>query len=85
MAFYGLVQATARQNTFSKQVDTQIEQSKTANIQLFNDRLGRGVELLANDDMTLRKAGIRVLKDLAASVDVVNQKNIIANKLHNKK
>lgn len=82
MAFYGLVQATARQNTFSKQVDTQIEQSKTANIQLFNDRLGRGVELLANDDMTLRKAGIRVLEDLAARVDVVNQKNIIANILH---
>jgi uncharacterized protein YjbI with pentapeptide repeats len=82
MAFYGLVQATKRQESFAEQVDTQIKQAETAETQLFNDRLGRGVELLANPDKMYCKAGIRVLEDLANSVDVIEHKKIIANLLH---
>ncbi|MDA7634812.1 hypothetical protein N8755_02740 [Alphaproteobacteria bacterium] len=82
MAFYGLVQATKRQESFAEQVDTQIKQAETAETQLFNDRLGRGVELLAKSDKMLSKAGIRVLEDLANSVDVIEHKKIIANLLH---
>ncbi|MDC1116050.1 hypothetical protein OAT37_04820 [Alphaproteobacteria bacterium] len=96
MAFYGLVQATKRQETFAEQVQTfteqaktqaeqtkiQIKQADTAETQLFNDRLGRGVELLANPAKMLSKAGIRVLEDLANSVDVIEHKKIIANLLH---
>ncbi|MBT6257676.1 MAG: hypothetical protein HOI92_07790 [Alphaproteobacteria bacterium] len=102
MAFYGLVQATKRQESFSEQVQTfteqaktqaeqtkiQIKQADTAETQLFNDRLGRGIELLANSDKLENpdkmycKAGIRVLEDLANSIDVIEHKKIIANLLH---
>ena len=61
---YGLHLATKRQETFSHQG--------------FNDRLGRGVESLANDDVVIRSAGIRVLIDLANSVSEA-QKSIVAN------
>jgi hypothetical protein len=30
--------------------------------QLFNDRLGRGVELLPNDEMIMQSAGVRILE-----------------------
>ena len=98
----GLWLATKRQETFAEQVQTfteqaktqaeqtkiQIKQADTAETQLFNDRLGRGVELLANSDKLansdemLSKAGIRVLEDLANSVDVIKHKKIIVNILH---
>ena len=78
----GLWLATKRQKTFAEQVDTQIKQAETAETQLFNDRLGRGVELLANSDKMLPKAGIRVLEVLANSVDVIEHKKIIVNILH---
>ena len=57
---YGLVLATKRQEKFSQQVEN-------AQAQLFNDRLGRGVELLDNKDAALRAAGVEVLDNLAES------------------
>ena len=48
--------STKRQKTFSEQVKVQVDQS-------FNDRLGRGVELLANDDAIMQSAGFEVLQD----------------------
>ena len=62
MAAYTLILAEERQEKFSKQVDN-------AQAQLFNDRLGRGVELLANKSATFRVAGVRVLDDLAKTSD----------------
>lgn len=55
---YGLVITARRQSVLEKQ--TQQGQD-----QLFNDRLGRGVEMLAHDSMAIRVAGIKVLEDLA--------------------
>ena len=61
---YGLHLATERQKTFSHQG--------------FNDRLGRGVELLANESVVMRCAGIRVLVDLIDSSNEA-QKTIVGN------
>mgnify|MGYP001246003152 CR=1 FL=1 len=58
--FYGLILATRRQEKFERQVDN-------AQAQLFNDRLGRGVELLSNEKMTMRSAGVRILEDLSTT------------------
>ncbi len=74
-AAIGLWFAKVRQEKFSDQVQTQIDQS-------FNDRLGRGVELLANDNVTMRQAGLRVLGDLIKNTDDQDQKHIIANIIH---
>lgn len=68
---YGLHLATKRQKTFSEQVQVQVNQD-------FNDRLGRGVELLANKDVSMRSAGISVLEDLANNASEA-QKSIVAN------
>jgi hypothetical protein len=57
---YGLVLAAKRTEKFA----TQVENSQA---QLFNDRLGRGVELLSNDEMIIRSAGIRILEDLGGN------------------
>ena len=54
---YGLVLAAIRTEKFA----TQVENSQA---QLFNDRLGRGVELLSNDKIIMRSAGVRILEDL---------------------
>ena len=54
---YGLHLATKRQKTFSDQVQVQVDQS-------FNDRLGRGTELLTNKNVVMRCAGLQVLQDL---------------------
>ena len=54
---YGLVLAAKRTEKFA----TQVENSQA---QLFNDRLGRGVELLSNDKMIMRSAGVRILENL---------------------
>ncbi len=67
----GLLIATQRQKTFSDQVQVQIDQS-------FNEKLGRGVELLAKEDTSTRSAGIHVLKDLFNNANE-EQKPIIAN------
>ena len=68
---YGLHLATKRQERFSKQVQVQIDQS-------FNEKLGRGVELLAKKDASMRSTGIRVLVDLFNNANE-EQKTIIAN------
>ena len=67
---YGLYLSVKRQKTFSDQVQVQVDQS-------FNDRLGRGVKLLANENTAICCAGVQILKDL---VDNANdrQKSIIA-------
>jgi hypothetical protein len=54
---YGLYLAAKRTKKFAIQV-------KNSQAQLFNDRLGRGVELLSNDEMIMRSAGVRILEDL---------------------
>ena len=46
--------------------------------QLFNDRLGRGVELLSNEELTLRSAGVRILEDLGGNSSP-QQINLIIN------
>ena len=61
---YGLHLAKKRQETFSHQG--------------FNDRLGRGVESLANDNIVIRSAGVRVLADLFTSANKA-QKSIVVN------
>ena len=70
-AAIGLLIATQRQKTFSEQVQVQIDQS-------FNEKLGRGVELLTDENVVMRSAGIRVLEDLANNANEA-QKTIIAN------
>ena len=67
-ALYGLILAAQRQITFSKQVNT-------AERNLFNDRLGRGVELLSDAKMTMRSAGVRVLENLASGTDADSEEH----------
>ena len=72
---YGLNLATQRQNTFEKQ-------TKNAQVQLFNDRLGRGTQLLAEKrHLSLRLSGIRLLEDLAET-STKNQQKLIVRILH---
>ena len=52
-------------DTAQKQVEIGQKQVDTGQNQLFNEQLGRAAELLANEKMTIRQAGIRVLADLA--------------------
>ena len=59
---WGLWLAKRRLDNFSRQ-------TYNAQAQLFNERLGRGVELLANESATLRVAGVRILDDLAKTSD----------------
>ena len=68
---YGLYLSAKRQKTFSDQVQVQVNQD-------FNDRLGRGVELLTNESIVMRCAGINVLEDLANNSSEA-QKSIVAN------
>ena len=74
---YGLHLATKRQKTFSEQVQVQTAQMQVQANQGFNDRLGRGVELLAKEDMLMRCAGVQILKDLAENAND-KQKPIVA-------
>lgn len=71
---YGLVLAAIRTEKFA----TQVENSQA---QLFNDRLGRGVELLSNEELTLRSAGVRILEDLGGNSSP-QQINLIINILN---
>ena len=78
-AAVGLRIAIQRQEKFSKQVDVQTEQMRVQADQSFNDRLGRGVELLADEkNVVMRCAGIRVLIDLFNNANE-EQKTIIAS------
>ncbi|XDZ65269.1 pentapeptide repeat-containing protein [Alphaproteobacteria bacterium LSUCC0684] len=73
--FYGLILATQRQNTFQKQTEN-------AHEQLFNERLGRGAQLLAQKKhITLRLSGLRLLEDLAETSSQ-DQRKLIARMLH---
>lgn len=71
---YGIFLASERQKTFSRQIDNAQEQ-------LFNERLGRGAKLLAHDNVTMRRAGIRVLSDLG-SASSVKQAELIVHIIH---
>ena len=69
---YGLILAAIRSAKLSEQVEMAQEQVKigqkqavTGQKQLFNQQLGQGATLLANDEMPIRRTGIRVLGDLA--------------------
>ena len=69
----------------SKQVQVQAEQVQLQSEQVqreadknFDDRLGRGVELLANENMVMRTEGIRGLVDLVNDANEA-QKPILAN------
>ena len=76
---YGLHLAVKRQEKFSNQVDVQTAQMQVQADQSFNDRLGRGVELLADEkNVVMRCAGIRVLVDLINNSDKA-QKIIVTN------
>ena len=82
--FYALIIAKKRQDRFEEQVTLGQEQHKLdqkqfniANQQMFNERLGRGVELLSNSEVLFRLAGIRVLNDLLQSSNEEQQKLII--------
>lgn len=57
---YGIFLASIRQKTFSEQIDT-------AQKQLFNERLGRGVEALGHGSIEMHSIGIIVLRDLTLS------------------
>ena len=74
-AAIGLCFATQRQVTFSAQVQGEIDQN-------FNERLGRGVELLAKDNMVMRSAGTSILVDLADNATEA-QKPLVANIIYN--
>ena len=72
----GLWFADQRQKALSKQVQVEMDQS-------FNEKLGRGVELLANEkNVTSRIAGIRVLVDLANNASQ-EQRPIIVSVIYN--
>ena len=77
-AAIGLWFANQRQKTLSEQVQAQVDQAQAQTDQSFNDRLGRGVELLANENVAIRSAGVRVLVDLFNNADE-EQKPVIAN------
>ena len=84
-AAIGLWFADRRQKALSKQVQGQSEQvqvlSRQVHVQMdqdFNDRLGRGVELLADENVVMRSAGVRVLVDLASNANE-EQKSLVAN------
>ena len=51
--------------------------ARTAASQLFNERLGRGADLLANAEINIRRTGIRVLEDLAKKATDEERKLII--------
>ena len=85
-AAIGLKIAIERQDKFSEQVQVQIDQVQVQVDQMrvqadqsFNDRLGRGVELLADEkNVVMRSAGVRVLVDLANNASK-EQKSLIVS------
>ena len=65
----------------NRRADNSQNQLNNAQEQLFNERLGRGVELLSQNEMTTHIAGIRVLNDLAMS-STPSQVNLIIHLIH---
>ena len=80
--FYALRLAIDRQEKFSNQVDVQTTQMQVQADQSFNDRLGRGVDLLAKDNVVMRCAGLKVLEDLADNADG-GQREIVLDIIYN--
>ena len=74
---YGLYIAAMRQKTFSKQIKTQIEQAATAHAHLFNEQLGQGVEFMTNNNGAIRRAGLRILRNLAKNTEQDKEKLIM--------
>ena len=80
---YGLYLSAKRQEKFSKQVDVQTAQMQVQADQSFNDRLGRGVELLADEkNVVMRCAGLQVLEDLVDNADD-RQRAIVLDIIYN--
>lgn len=80
---YGLILATRRQKVLEEQTEQGQKQIQQGQDQLFNDRLGRGAEMLGHESMAVRVAGIKVLEDLAltsGNKDIIYQ--IIDKFLH---
>ena len=71
---FGLAVASKRASTAEKQADT-------ASSQLFNERLGRGADLLSNKQMNIRRTGILVLEDLAKTA-ILEEKKLITRIIH---
>ncbi len=72
----GLILAARRSAKFSEQVDT-------GQKQLFNEQLGRGAELLANEGIVMRQTGIRVLGNLAErTINEPEQVKLIMQIIH---
>lgn len=53
-----------RNRSFEKQVDTGQKQAETAEKNLFNDRLSRGIEALGHKKIAVRNSGLRLLYNL---------------------
>ena len=70
-AAIGLWFARERLNLFAAQVQGEIDQR-------FNDRLGRGAELLAKDNVSMRISGLSVLIDLARNA-TEDQKPVVGD------
>ena len=66
----------------AEQVELQAEQVQREVDKNFDDRLGRNVELLANENITMRNIGIRGLVDLANNANE-KQKSVLADIIYN--
>ena len=66
----GLRIAAEKQETLSEQVQVQADQ-------IFNEKLGWGVELLTNEDIVGRTAGVRILVDLANNTNEVQRPIVV--------
>ena len=87
-AFYGLIIASRKQSKFEEQIDLTQKQTNYAQRQVFNDQLGRAVEMLANQDQTsIRMAGVRILQELGKSSNIKRKqlvKEILVDYIHEK-
>ena len=87
-AFYGLIIASRKQSKFEEQIDLTQKQTNYAQRQVFNDQLGRAVEMLANQDQTpIRMAGVRILQELGKSSNIKRKqlvKEILVDYTHEK-
>ena len=87
-AFYGLIIASRKQSKFEEQIDLTQKQTNYAQRQVFNDQLGRAVEMLANQDQSsIRMAGVRILQELGKSSNIKRKqlvKEILVDYIHEK-
>lgn len=77
--FYALIISKRRQDRFEEQIKLTQKQTNYAQRQVFNDQLGRGVEMLANENQaSIRMAGIRILQEMS-KIDNQERKELIRN------